>query len=905
MFENRPYQTDMIHNIYEGWAEGHKNILAVLPTGSGKTHIFSKIIQEHVGPSAALAHRQELIGQVALALARNGVFHRIIAQPSTIKNIINIQMMELGRSFYDSSAQCGVVAVGTLTSKRGMKIYEAWCKTVTLFVPDESHHCLRENLWGKAIGMFPNAKILGVTATPERSDGKGLSLASDGFFEKMIVGPTMRDLIDMKYLTDYKIFAPESNIDLSEVDISATTGDYNKNKLVTAVKKSTITGDVVKHYLRIAKGKLGVTFCVDVEAATNTAIEFNAAGVSAAVISGKTPDIERAQILRDFKNRKYLQLVSVDILGEGFDLPAIEVISFARPTKSYGLYCLDPETEVLTPEGWKTYKDIDRIQEVMVFDPSSDKIIKTTVLSSIKRPLYKDENMYGISGPHLDINVSDKHDMIVSSKNSSVWIKEKAHEMAARKSLFKIPVAGHGEFKGCGLSKSELHLLGWYLSDGCINKKTNALDISQACNKTKHLDHIEKTLVRCGLKFGKCLIKRKNCPETHHDLVRFYVSKGKPRGTDKHLRGWGYLEKWLHKNVPPCYDDMTRDEFLILLESLNLGDGNNNHDSLDYIKRTLTITCGDNRQMADRLQAMCVMRGLRCNMATPHYDGYSMQYILHIRDCLISTIAGVNVKDGNIGGKKPYKRSRFKKLDYKPSFVWCLENEIGTLITRRNGKVAIVGNCQQFGRVLRILPGKEWAIIIDHVNNVMTHRLPDAYRKWSMERRPRSKKKKAEEDEPIPCKKCVKCTGVYEASLNTCPYCNTKEVPARRDGPKYVDGDLFELDFATLAAMRGEVEKIDRSFDDVRLEMSAKYMPDIGIKAAVNRQAKNQVAQTHLREKMAQWAGHRRHDGRTDSEIYRIFYHKFGVDMCSAQALSLKDAQPLAARLENNYLARN
>lgn len=103
-------------------------------------------------------------------------------------------------------------------------------------------------------------------------------------------------------------------------------------------QSSRIVGDVVDHYIRLAAGKLGMTFCVDVDAAVETAAGFRARGVPAEVVSGETPELLRAQIMRRFRAREVHQLVSVDIMGEGTDVPAVEVVSFARPTQSYGLY---------------------------------------------------------------------------------------------------------------------------------------------------------------------------------------------------------------------------------------------------------------------------------------------------------------------------------------------------------------------------------------------------------------------------------------------------------------------------------------------------------------------------------------------------------------------------------------
>lgn len=147
----------------------------------------------------------------------------------------------------------------------------------------------------------------------------------------------MRDLIAMGYLTDYRIFAPPSDIDLSNVTVGAS-GDYSPEKLKKAARKSHIVGDVVLHYLRLAPGKLGVTFATDVETATDIKNMYVARGVPAEVVSAKTPDKIRTEVIRRFRNREIMQLVNVDLFGEGFDLPAIEVVSMARPTQSYGLY---------------------------------------------------------------------------------------------------------------------------------------------------------------------------------------------------------------------------------------------------------------------------------------------------------------------------------------------------------------------------------------------------------------------------------------------------------------------------------------------------------------------------------------------------------------------------------------
>lgn len=342
----RHYQQRLRVSIEEAWAKPNvNNVLAILPTGGGKTRTFSDVILAHTmagivalpkGNSCAIAHRQELVTQISKALNKEGIKHRLIAPPKVIKACVRIHMEDVGYSLYDPSATCAVAGVDTLI-KRGKEL-GAWLSTVTLWVQDEAHHVLDDNKWGKAAQMFPNAKGLGVTATPVRADGKGLGREYDGIFDEMVIGATMRELIDWGYLVDYRAFAPPSNLDLSQVNISQATGDYNPNQVAEAVRKSCIIGDVVEHYLKIAKGKRGITFVPNVEIAKEVADRFNNAGVPAKAVSAKTPDLERFHAVNDLAKGKLLQLVNVDLFGEGVDVPAVEVVSFARPTESYSLF---------------------------------------------------------------------------------------------------------------------------------------------------------------------------------------------------------------------------------------------------------------------------------------------------------------------------------------------------------------------------------------------------------------------------------------------------------------------------------------------------------------------------------------------------------------------------------------
>ena len=331
----RPYQTKILSDIYQAWGDGHQNVCAVMPTGAGKTVAFGTVLAQEPGIRFAIAHRQELVSQMSMTLAKLGIDHCVLATDNLIKYIIRMQIDTFGKRFHDPRAKCFVTGVQTLINRAGRLPIDR----AALWILDECHHSLRSNIWGKALSMFPDTcRGLGVTATPNRADGRGIGRHADGLFDTMVEGPNMRYLIDSGYLTDYRIFGPYTDIDLSSVAISAATGDYSKPKLVAAVRKSRIVGDVVKAYQQFAAGKIGVVFVPDVQTGEDMAVSFCAAGIPAKCVHAGTPDAERQNATGALKRGDLKILTNVDIFGEGYDLPAIECVIFARPTESYPLY---------------------------------------------------------------------------------------------------------------------------------------------------------------------------------------------------------------------------------------------------------------------------------------------------------------------------------------------------------------------------------------------------------------------------------------------------------------------------------------------------------------------------------------------------------------------------------------
>lgn len=202
---------------------------------------------------------------------------------------------------------------------------------------------------------------------------------------------------------------------------------------------------------------------------------------------------------------------------------------------------------------------------------------------------------------------------------------------------------------------------------------------------------------------------------------------------------------------------------------------------------------------------------------------------------------------------------------------------------------------QQFGRALRVAPGKERALIIDHVGNFLRHGPPDRPRVWTLERRGR----KGGGGDGIPLRVCLSCVQPYERSRLECPYCGAPAPPpASRNSPEVVDGDLAELDAETLARLRGAVEARDMPVEEYRVH-ALQTQPGVAVMANVKRHAAAQTAQASLREAMTEWCAARLAEGLRDREVHKAWYLTFGIDVLSARALGQREALALDARVRS------
>lgn len=336
----RPYQQKVSDQIDEAFARGRKAVAALVPTGGGKTHIISHQTKKANCLTVDIAHRQELVFQISMALARDGIFHRILA-PDAVSNYIRSRHHGLlGRAFIDPQAPHTVASVDTILSR--MDDLGNWPKQVSLAQTDEAHHCLIDNKWGKGLSLFINARKIGWSATWHRADRKSLKFGAGGLFEELIIGPSVSDLMGAGFLARYRIYGPPPSIDVSGVSVTPS-GDFSGAQLRREAHsvRSTIVGDMVNHYGKLAPGRVGIAFNVDVELAKETAERFNNANGSVIAVwmsSRETDDRTRQGNIEALARGDLKLICNVDLLGEGVDVPRVEVILDGAPTMSLSRY---------------------------------------------------------------------------------------------------------------------------------------------------------------------------------------------------------------------------------------------------------------------------------------------------------------------------------------------------------------------------------------------------------------------------------------------------------------------------------------------------------------------------------------------------------------------------------------
>ena len=295
----REYQQTLINNIRTSAQNGHRSIVSVLGCGGGKS-----VIQAEISRSATakrnrvlfLVHRQELCQQISNTFSAQGV----------------------------DMALCSVSMVQTVSRHLDRIL------TPQLIITDEAHHSTA-NTYTKIYQAFPNALLLGFTATPCRLNSGGLGEV----FDDLITSVSTQWLIENKYLSPYKYYS----IPLADTEkLHIRAGEFKAEEVSALIENEAVYSGAVEQYLKLASGKKAIVYCPSVKASKETAEEFNRNGIRAAHLDGTSSKEEREKVIESFRAGKYYILSNADLFSEGFDDKDIECTILLRPTMSLTVF---------------------------------------------------------------------------------------------------------------------------------------------------------------------------------------------------------------------------------------------------------------------------------------------------------------------------------------------------------------------------------------------------------------------------------------------------------------------------------------------------------------------------------------------------------------------------------------
>ena len=314
MLTLRPYQLDIIAAIRAQWHR--QRILVVSPTGSGKTSLTAHIFKNATARGKRcwfLNHRRELVRQSV----------------STLEDSAGVNCGIIAAGFGSNGYHLAQVAsIQTL-----MRRWEKY-PLPDLIICDEAHHLVSAS-WSKlladVLARKPDIKIIGLTATPIRLDGRGLGQ----WFEVIVEGPNTAALIEQGYLSKYRMWGA-SLPDLTGVH--SVAGDYNKGELEAALSRTAVVGDALAEYRKHCAGMRALAFTWSIKSSEELAARFNEAGIPAMHVDGETDSAVRDRAIRDFHAGRVKLLSNVELFGEGLDVHGIQAEFLLRPTQSLSMY---------------------------------------------------------------------------------------------------------------------------------------------------------------------------------------------------------------------------------------------------------------------------------------------------------------------------------------------------------------------------------------------------------------------------------------------------------------------------------------------------------------------------------------------------------------------------------------
>ncbi len=321
MLTLRPYQTEIARSVHESWKSGHKRPLVVLPTGSGKTVLAADMahrVAGHDNTAWFIVHRRELLKQT--------------------KDTFDLFGIPRDRVF-----------VGMVQT-----IIKQGYPDPDLIVFDEAQH-ISARTWLRIVEAHPDAFMTGLTATPARLDGKALG----DVFDRLVLGPTTQDLINQGWLSPYRMIVA----DVADLTGLRTRGsDYDRTDAESRLMERAVYGDVVKAYQDYGQTQ-AIYFCTTIKHSEATAEAFREAGIRAEHFDGNTPAKDRDRLIEQFRAGSVQILCNCELIGEGFDMPACDIVGMLRPTQSLTIY-LQQVGRALRPRPGKVATLIDHVGNI-------------------------------------------------------------------------------------------------------------------------------------------------------------------------------------------------------------------------------------------------------------------------------------------------------------------------------------------------------------------------------------------------------------------------------------------------------------------------------------------------------------------------------------------------------------
>lgn len=834
----RPYQSGAIDGVYAARAPGVR-ALCVAPTGAGKTVIGSRMILDELaagGKVIFIAHRTELIEQTYGKLLAMGLDERsigVVMADGVIAHPVTGQRVNCERPH----APVQVASIDTLRRR-------ALPAGVTLIIVDECHRALARS-YRDVMDGCPEAFVVGLTATPYRGDGRGLG----DVFNHLVVVTTPRRLMEEGYLAEPRVFSHPHRADLSKVKTVA--GDYDQEQLAAAVDKKELIGSMVEHWATHLRGVRTVAFSTNVAHSHHIVEMFRAAGVPAEHLDGETHPTERKGILARVDSGETL------------------VVS------NCGVLCLDDRTEVLTSVGWVGIDAMTTDHEVANWTPEAVSFERPSEV--VRRDRMPGERMVRVVGARANVRVTEGHAMLYRTKRGGEFLKTPARDLAGRR--VEVPVAGAAaprEFaadvapvdpkrrarlltktrynlrtlEGYApetieaeaerrvdrklalrhkppheLSLDECRLIGFWIGDGSRTAlKSGGVEyvISQSEAYPKIIAWLDGVLARLGVDHVRKIVAPPTSgAPTPNASVRWSLPRGTGGGSQQRA-GVFAIERYLDKNGSPLLWGLDGARFDALIEGLWLADGD--HGAGEKTAAEGFRIHGTNRRLLDTLQAIGAVRGyataIRTGSNHARNEAHRVNYILRMtkRASLFMSRDRFEVEEG-----------------WRAERVWCVRTRTKNIITRRGGKVMVVGNCEGWdqpsvkgcllarptksralyvqcaGRVLR--PWQSMTpVILDHAGNVLEHDLPHADWEITLE----GKKKRAKAPS-VSVKECPKCFAAVASNAATCFFCGHPFVESdasKGKEPRERDGQLVEVRADALRALKLQTAPLRAELQD-------------------------------------------------------------------------------------------